>query len=101
MKRSRSHNVHALGCLHGEPGVTMCTCWLEVEVKFACDVKVGDEICIVGREVNPSYERHQVKCVHNEDGFVWFDYTDHTTSLVVRAHDPLTKHGVISRSTYV
>lgn len=31
MKRRRSQNVHTISCLHREPGVTICTCFLDLE----------------------------------------------------------------------
>lgn len=31
MGRRRSQNVHTISCMHAEPGVTICCCWLDLE----------------------------------------------------------------------
>lgn len=31
MRHRKSQNVHTQSCLHDEPGVTICCCWLDLE----------------------------------------------------------------------
>lgn len=30
-RQRKSQNVHTISCLHREPGVTICCCWLDIE----------------------------------------------------------------------